>query len=167
VYVNPEADITYYQKIAVLPFKNFTRDPFAGERVTRSFVTELIIAGRFEIIDPAEFDKVLGRLGGGPDRDGNYDPAKLKAAAAQSGVTGYVWGAVTEFGMGRSGSKEYPVISFDAQLIDSDAGDVVWRISINENGKGSVLGSGKSRTMGELAQRVCRSAVDELSDEAF
>jgi TolB-like protein len=166
VFVNPEADISYYEKIAVLPFKNLTRDPFAGHRLTRSFVTELIIAGRFEIVDPAEFDKALGRAGGGVDSDGNYDPVKLKTAAQALGVTGYVWGAVTEFNMGRSGNKEYPVIAFDAELTDVVTGGVVWRISMSEDGKGSLLGGG-ARTMGELTTVICREAVGQLKGEAF
>ena len=46
LYVNPEADMAYYKRVAVLPFQNLTPERFAGERLTRSFITELIIADR-------------------------------------------------------------------------------------------------------------------------
>lgn len=52
LFVSSQADMTFYKKVAVLSFANFTAEPYAGDRVTRAFVTELIIADRFELVDP-------------------------------------------------------------------------------------------------------------------
>jgi TolB-like protein len=54
LYVNPQADMSFYKKVAVLPFANLSQDRFAGERVARAFITELVLADRFQVIEPAE-----------------------------------------------------------------------------------------------------------------
>ena len=53
LFVNPQADMTLYQKIAVVPFTNLSGEGFAAARVTRAFVTELVISNRFQILDPS------------------------------------------------------------------------------------------------------------------
>ena len=63
MYVNPEADPTFYRKIAVMPFTDMTTTSQAGARVTRAFVTELIMTDRFEIIQPEDFTSALHRSG--------------------------------------------------------------------------------------------------------
>ena len=59
LYVNPEADPSFYRKIAVLPFADLSSTSQAGARVTRAFVTELILTDRFEIIQPEDFTSAL------------------------------------------------------------------------------------------------------------
>ena len=67
IYVNPQTDMTMYQKIAMLPFVNLSGDAYAGARVTRAFTTELVLADRFKLVDPAEMMALLNRTGGMPD----------------------------------------------------------------------------------------------------
>jgi TolB-like protein len=168
MYVNRDADMAYYRKVAVLPFANLSGDAFAGERVTRAFVTELIIAERFQLVDPGEFRMVLDRMGALPDAQGNLDPQKLKEAAAKVEATGVIRGAVTEYQVQRSGTEECPVLSFYAEMVDVATGNVVWRIQTSKKGKGRLpmLGGSGSRTFGRLIEEACTDAVKRLRSAA-
>jgi TolB-like protein len=162
VYVNPEADLAFYKKIAVLPFTDMSGNSLAGPRVTRAFVTELIMTNRYQIVQPEEFTAALARMRIYP-ASGAYDPSQLKDVATQMGLTGILRGAVNEYQMTRDGSGEIPVIGFDAELLDVNTGNVVWRSSISRRAKGrlSVVGSG-SRSLGRLTQDACVEMVAQL-----
>ena len=168
-YVNPQADMALYQKVAVLPFHSLSTQPMAGERVTRVFVTELIIADRYRIVEPAEFRAVLRDMDVQPTPDGAWDPDKLKAAAVRVGATGIVRGVVTEYQVQRSGQEEFATLSFDAELIDVETGNVVWRGSITRRGSSRfpIFGGSSNRTLGSLTQDACVELVDGLRRRAF
>jgi hypothetical protein len=169
-YVNGEADMAFYKKVAVLPFANLTSDHFAGERVTRMFVTELVIAERFQIADPGEVRAVLERTGGLPTYEGTYDPKKLKDAAVEVGANGLIRGAVSEYqmtGASSSGAMR-PSVAFDVEMIDVATGNVVWKASITKRGKARIpiLGGG-SATLSRLTEEACREVVQRIDREAF
>lgn len=168
LYVNSQADLTFYKKIAVVPFRNLTNERFAGERVTRAFLTELVMTEHYEIVDQNEFAAVLDKIGGNPGFEGIYDPVKVKDAATQIQVTGVLRGTVTEYTMQRNGTSDIPVVSFDAELIDVATSNVVWRGSVVRRGKGRIplLGGGE-RTYGQLVQDATRSLVRQIEREAF
>ena len=166
-YLNPEADMGFYEKVIVLPFTNLTSDRFAGERVTRMFTTELVILDRFRIVDPGEVKAILDRSGG-LSMDGTYDPQKLKEAATTVGATGIIRGGVTEYQLLRSGSNEKPSIAFDVEMIDIATSTVVWRGSIAKRGKSRVpIVGGGSPTLSRLAEDTCRELVSRLEREAY
>jgi TolB-like protein len=169
LYVNPQADMTFYKKIAVLPFSNLSGETYAGDRVTRAFTTELIIADRFEIVDDGEFRAVLEKMGGAPNSQGAYDPQKLREAAAKVGATGLIRGAVTEYTRVRSGNDETPSLAFDVEMADASTNSVVWRTSIAKRGKGRlpVVGGESTRTFGRLVEEACREVVGQLEGKAF
>ncbi len=168
IFVNPDADMAFYKKIAVLPFANLSPDGLAGARVTRAFVTELVIANRFQVVQPEDFAGALQRMGVSPNPDGTYDLARLKEAAAKLGVTGILRGAVTEYQVLRTEGGDTPIISFDAELSDANTGTVVWRSAISKRGRGRlpIVGSG-SRSLGRLTQDACAEVVGRLTREAF
>jgi hypothetical protein len=169
LFVNRDADLTYYQRIAVVPFANLSGDANAGERVTRAFLTELVIAERFQIVEPGEFHGMLERIGGLPDAQGHGDPKKLAEAATAAQATGIIRGAVSEYAVQRSGTDEFPVITFDAEMIDVATGNTVWRITVSERGRGRVpvLGGASRRSFGMVTQDACRKAVQALRKAAF
>ncbi len=170
VYVNPSADMAFYKKVAVLPFTNMSSDGLAGQRVTRAFVTELIMTDRYQVVQPEEFRNALSKVSGLAGPDGGYDMAKLKEAASEAGATGILRGAVTEYQMQRSGgSSETPIIAFDVELIDVNTGDVAWRSSITMRGRGRfpVIGGGGVRSMGSVTQVACKAMVEKLRKGAL
>lgn len=164
LFVNREADMTLYEKIAVLPFHNLSGDAYASARVTRAFTTELIISDRFQIVDPALLSGELERLNAGFDAQGQINFAKLKDAATAVGATAVIRGAVSEYAMRRAGTGEVPVVSFDAEMVDVATGFVVWRISVTETGNGRlpVVGGPGERTFARVTQAACQRAVAVL-----
>lgn len=169
LYVNPQADMSFYKKVAVLPFANLSQQSFAGDRVTRAFITELVIADRFQVIEPADFWLELSKIGGEPDVEGKYDPEKLKAAATKLEATGIIRGAVTEYATQRIGQEDVPVVSFDAELMDVATGNVVWRVSVTRRGRGrlALLGIAGSRSFGHVTQTACEDAIRTLRGKAL
>ena len=168
IFVNPDADMAFYEKIAVLPFTNLSVDGMAAARVTRAFVTELIITNRFQIVQPGDMAGALQRMGVSPNPDGTYEAAKLKEAASKLGVTGIVRGAVSEYQVQRTEAGDVPVISFDTELLDANTGTVIWRSSISKRGRGRlpIIGSG-SRSLSRLTQDACAELVGRLRKEAL
>ncbi len=168
LYVNSQADLSFYKKIAVIPFRNLTNERFAGERVTRAFLTELVMTEHYEIVDQNEFAAALDKIGGNPGFEGIYDPAKVREAATQISASGVLRGSVTEYTMQRSGTSDIPVVAFDAELIDVATSNVVWRGSVVRRGKGRVpLFGGGARTYGQLVQSATRELVRQIEREAF
>lgn len=168
-YVNGEADMAFYKKVAVLPFANLTPDHFAGERVTRMFVTELVIADRFQVADPGAVRAVLERTGGLPTSEGTYDPKKLKDAAVEVGANGLIRGAVSEYQMtGSTSGGQRPSVAFDVEMVDVATGNVVWKASISKRGKARIpiLGGGAA-TLSRLTEDACREVVQRIDREAF
>jgi curli biogenesis system outer membrane secretion channel CsgG len=166
LYVNPDADMAFYKKIAVMPFGNVSTEPLAGQRVTRAFLTELLMANRYQIVEPEDFAGVLFKLAGPPGQDGNYDAAKIRDAANAVGATGLLRGGVTEYTMQRTDGGDVPLIAFDVELMDVATGNVVWRSSINRRGKGAIpLVGGGTRSPARLTQETCEELVKQLEKE--
>ena len=169
LFVNSDADLSFYTKVAVVPFANLSAERFAGERVGRAFYTELVIAERFHLVEDGEFRRALEKAGGAPDVQGHYEDDKVKIAAAAVGANGLIRGTVTDYQMQRVGSGDSPVISFDVEMIDVTTGDTIWRGSITRRGKGRVpvVGGASTQTFGRLVQESCKELVGRLDKEAF
>jgi hypothetical protein len=169
MYVNPQADMTLYEKIVVVPFANLSSDPYAGARVTRAFTTELVIADRFQFVDPATFMGELDKGGARPDAQGQFDPARLRDVAQKLQATAWIRGAVNEYGIVRTQTQEYPVVSFDVEMVDVATGNTVWRVSVTRSGKSRVpvVGGSGERTFGRVTQEACQEAVDQLKKRAL
>jgi TolB-like protein len=168
IYLNPDADMAFYTKIAVLPFSNLSGEGLAGPRVTRAFITSLIITDRYQVVQPEEFRAALLKGNVMPEADGSFDLLKIKEVALQLGATGVLRGAVGEYAMQRSESGDVPVIAFDAELVDTNTGNVVWRSSIAKRGKSRVPVFGSnSRSLGRLTQDACDELVARLRGRAI
>lgn len=168
-YVNPQADMSLYKRVAVMPFSNLSSHGLAGERVTRAFVTELVISDRYRVVEPGEFRAVLHSMDADPTADGAVDAQRLREAAAKVDVSGVIRGSVTDYEVQRRGQDEFPVISFDVELLDVASGNIVWRASITRRGSSRIpiLGGSSPLTLGSLTQSACSELVDGLRRKAF
>jgi hypothetical protein len=168
IYLNPDADMAFYTKVAVLPFTNLSSEGLAGPRVTRAFITSLIMTDRYQIVQPEEFRAALLKGNVMPEADGTFDLQKLKEVALQLGATGVLRGAVSEYTMQRSENGDIPALAFDAELVDANTGNVVWRSSIAKRGKSRVPVFGSSsRSLGRLTQDACDELVARLRKGAI
>jgi len=169
LFVNPDADMTLYRKLAVLPFGNLSPERFASERVTRSLMTELIISNRFQLVEPVQTAAGIEKLALSADPGRAIPPEKLKELAGMLEVQGFVRGSVTEYQVVRTAGDEVALLSFDVEMIDAATGTVVWRASVSRKGRGPipVLGGASSRGFGPLTQKACRDVVAALERRAF
>jgi len=164
LFVNHQADMTLYKRVVVVPFANLSGEGFAAARVTRALSTELVIADRFQMVDPSLLLGELERTGVTPDATGQIEITKLRDAATKLQATAIIRGVVTEYGLHRQGTDEYPVVSFDCEMVDVQTGIVIWRMSLSESGKGRlpVVGGGGERTFSRVTEAACRRAVELL-----
>ena len=163
--------MSFYERIGVVPFINLTSDRFAGEKITSTFVTELLITEKFEVVERGEFDHIVGRVrsstGGSSSQE--LTGEQLAAVGEQAGVNGIIEGVVKEYEMIRVGQGTYPLISFNVKLVDAPTGRVVWESSYSAKGgpKLPLVGWGETHTLSELAQKACRNVVREFAGKAF
>lgn len=164
LFVNRDADMTLYKKVAIAPFTNLSGEPYATGRVVRAFTTELVISNRLSIVDPSMYQAELERLDARMDSQGAIDITKLREACGKLDATAVIRGAVSEYGMRRNGTEEFPVVSFDAEMVDVQTGIVVWRISVTESGKGRlpIVGGVAERTFSRVTEAACKRAVNLL-----
>jgi len=170
-FVHPATDIGYYKKLGVVPFQNLTSDVFAGQKLTSTFITELLLTKKFEVAEPGEFERIVAEvLQSGPGSDKQELSAdQVKSIGDKTGVQGLIEGEVKDFQMTRIGTEEFPLISLSVKLIDVSSGQVVWMSSYSAKGgpKFPIFSFGETRTLGELSQKVCQKVVQEFIAQVF
>jgi TolB-like protein len=166
-FIHPDVDISYYEVVGVLPFKNLSSDRLAGEKITAVLTTELLMKKKFEVVEPGQFRRTAREiLSGNIDSGGEWKPEEIRKLGESTGVKGIITGTVREYQMIRIGQTQYPLITIDAELIDVETGRVVWMISHSKKGGPNlpVLSVGETYTLGDLGQQVCKDVVDRIAD---
>jgi curli biogenesis system outer membrane secretion channel CsgG len=173
VFIHPNTDMGYIKRVAVIPFENLTNEKYAGEKVSQVFLSEMLIAKDFDIVEPGEVTKALqsvqatGNSSGlfGPEGASNLDLVKLQKITSQLNCQALVIGSVTSYEMVRVGQEQYPQISLNVRLVDGKTGTIIWMSSFTKRGGPGVpfIGFGEKYTLSELTQDVCRNIVGEIS----
>ena len=164
VFTNPDADLSFYERVGVVPFRSLSADRLAGEKFTTEFTTAVLAAGLFDVIDygilVSHVSKVLGTRS--PEEGLSADEIKQIAAAA--GVQGLFVGTVSEYQMTSTQSGQFPVITVEVRLLDAETANVVWSATATERGgpKTPIIGVGEIHTLGELSQKVSKNLVERL-----
>lgn len=121
--INP-ATLAGLQCIAVLPFANDTRDYRAGDLVAEMLASDLLVSGRYNIVEPTEVRLILDAQG-----IAYRPPANLEAARAYGeavGAQAVFGGDVRAYGRDSGAAP----ISLESSLVDVRSGEVVWRGSV-------------------------------------
>jgi hypothetical protein len=163
-FTHPEADLGFYTKVGVLPFKSLANDRFGGEKFAIEFTTSLLAAEMFEVIDYGVFINDVHKAIGvrtppdGPSLD------QLKKIRDATGVQGVFYGSVMPYDMVPSTSGTFPVIYVEARFIDVETGTVVWMATMTERGgpKTPIIGVGETHTLGELSQSMCKKMISKI-----
>ncbi len=165
-YLNPEADMGFYQRIGVATFESLSEDSKAGQKLQRVFLTELLKSGDFDVVPQGQFDRIESdvRTKQALVWPAPLDSAALSEIARQTGAQGVIIGTVRDFRMERVGQEEFPLVSFSLKLVDAPTGRVVWDVSVGERGgpKFPVFSFGETHTLSELATKLCRKALGTL-----
>jgi len=166
-YVNQEADFAFYERIGVIPFSNLSNDRTAGEKMTSSFTTELLMQNVCEVAGGGDFFKAVRESIKGDKV--NY-PEELSSEEAMAlgkaaGVQGVFVGAVKDFGQARVGSEEFPLVGVLVRFVDCQSGKVVWSYEVTRRGgpKFPVLSFGETHTLGEMTTKVCREIAHRFA----
>jgi len=170
-FVDPEADIPFYERVAIVPFSALGSDAASGQKVTDVFFVELLRAHRFEVVEPGQFAAAMMRVRGGTPVTNPWSTAELAKLGEEAGVQGLFFGTVRDYEMERSGQEGFPLVSIDARFVDAATGRIVWSASRTRRGGPGVplaglifglFGGGEVHTLGELASDVCREMIATL-----
>lgn len=151
VYVAPVA--SSIRKIAVLPFKAETE--LIGGSVSDMFVTELLRAGRYELVERSQMAKVLGEselaLSGLSD-------ARAAEVASMLGADGVVIGTVDEYGTVAVGGHPYPQVGISVRMIDIANGKIMWSADLAKraSSKSAILSAFARSVVHEMAAGMYR-----------
>lgn len=123
VYVAPVA--TPIAKVAIMPFKAPTE--LIGTSVSDLFVTEMLRAGRYELVERSQMARVLN--------EAELALAGLSASRAAEignmlGADGVIIGTVDEYATIALRGKTLPVVGITARLIDCSSGKVMWSVDL-------------------------------------
>ena len=121
VYVAPVA--SPIQKVAVMPFKAPTE--LIGSSVSDIFVTELLRAARYTLVERGQIAQVLGETE--LALSGLSDSAAIEAGK-MLGADGVILGTVDEYSTVAYRGRSYPVVGASIRLIDCDSGRVMWSV---------------------------------------
>jgi TolB-like protein len=167
-FVHPEADLPYYQKIAVMPFEALSNDRLAGEKVTSVFFTEVLRMGFDQVAEPGQLTTAMSRLRGGTPPGNPWSTEDLSKLAEATGVQGFFMGTVRDYDMVPAGRDVYPLLSLEARFVDAATGRVVWSASNTRRGgpPPPFMGWMATRTMGELTMKMCRELLGTLPKAA-
>jgi hypothetical protein len=162
-YVNEQADFGFYQRVGVIPFASLTGDRAASDKVTSSFITELLMKNAVEVAPAGDFYKAVRETVKGEkvNLPEEITAEELTALGKATGVQGVFVGAVRDFGMVRVGSDEFPLVGIIVRFLDCGSGKVVWSYETTRRGgpKFPIVSIGETHTLGELTTVVCRDVA--------
>ncbi|MEO5332390.1 MAG: hypothetical protein H7839_10235 [Magnetococcus sp. YQC-5] len=144
------------QKIAVLPFLNWTDHPNADEITARLTVTELYHHNLFKTIDLISKGEEARTVVSGP-KGPQPNRADLQEIGKRLGVDAVLTGAVSEFAY-QHGLREEPAVGLSLRLVRVTDGEVLWTSSHSEIGAGWF----RRDSLNLTAQRVIARMLSEL-----
>lgn len=162
VYVHPMADLSAFQRIAVLPLDNYTADRFAGERVREILGVELLAQGVFEPAEIGEVNRVLREQG--LTAMTALGPDEIKKLGEALDVQALLFGSVVEYSERRTGTFRSPQVSLALRLVDVESGLVVWSVSDARTGMSMstrLFGVGEE-TFTEAVRKLIRELMQDL-----
>jgi len=166
-FVNPEADMAYYEVVAIAPLDNLTNDQTAAASVQRVLRTELWSKGYWKIVSEGDWAQAEAKAREelGVDAAQPLPQEAVAMIGERLGVQGIFFGSVWEYRMQRVGQDEWPLVALTFEFVDALTGNVVWDVSITERGgpKFPFFGFGETHTLAELTQKLCEKALGGLS----
>ncbi len=160
-YLHPNFDISFYKRLAILPFRNLSRVQFASGRVRELVLSEFLLAD-FKVLEPGLADRAMARMG--LDPTSGLTPDEVKKLGGELKVQGLILGTVEIYEEHRLGGVNVPEVSLELRMIDVESGITVWSVAATEGGMKlatQMLGL-RPPTLSEATRTVVRRAVDTL-----
>ncbi|MBI5376647.1 MAG: DUF799 family lipoprotein [Candidatus Schekmanbacteria bacterium] len=163
VYKDTNMDFGAIQRVAVMPFANFSRDNQAASRVRDVFITMLMATSTVYVIPTGEVSS--GILKTGMTDSSAPSEEEIKRFANIVNADAVITGVVKEYGEVRSGSTPSNIISISMQMIEKDSANVVWSASSTKGGVSitdRLFGGG-----GVPINDITEDAINEILDKLF
>lgn len=161
-YRAPQLEPGRHYTVAVLPFRNETDRPHAGELVALEFVRQLHALDRFTVVEPGEVrdDLLQYRLIMEGGVSISYAMTLLRTLRADLVVVGTVFDYRDDGGV--------PRVDFTALALDRSTERIAWQASSRGAGDDGVWlwDAGAVKTAGDLSCRLVRRAADQLATAA-
>jgi hypothetical protein len=170
-FVDPEADLPFYERVGVVPFTALAQDRASGLKVTDIFYTELLQKRFAEVVEPGQFYAAMTQVRGGTPAENPWSTEELARLGGQVGVQGIFLGTVRDHDLVRSGQEAFPIVSVEARLVDAATGRVVWTSSRTRRGGPGLplvgwvfgfFGAGEVHSLDALTADVCRELLATL-----
>ncbi len=126
-FLREGVDLSYINRVAILPFENNTQDEYAGPRIRDITATQIMAMGLFDVVDKGVVDSALSEMG--IDQSTPLDVPIVKQLAQRLNVESFVIGTINNIGENRTGSFSYPEMTFTLQLLDGESALILWRTS--------------------------------------
>lgn len=147
----------------------------SGGAAQDMFITELVKAGKFTVIDRERLDALMQEKN--LSLGGDIDPSTAVKAGKLLGVEYFLFGNVTEFGeqenkakvgwgFGVDVSKKKFVAALDCRMVNTTTGEIVWADTAKKeesNVNVFVFGTGGGVDDERMFDKVLRPIVEELS----
>jgi hypothetical protein len=161
-FIHPDYNFSFVERVAVIPFENLTEDRGAAARMSRYFVSELLEAEVFDVVEPGEVSEGMVRIGSA--RVAELTREQIIELGKDFRAQALFLGSVTESATVRSGSTSESVVTLDVRLVETETGAVIWGATLTETGRGfwSGLFGTNGQTMSEVSRRVARGTISEL-----
>lgn len=155
---HPQADLSSITRVAVIPFENYTNSQYAGEKVTTTYISELLMGIEVEVVEPGEVARVL--------QSNNIVGSKLsqndiKTVGAALKADTLIFGSVQEYGQERVRNENYPVVSVSVRWVDVNTGNIIFMGTASTEGSPTipVVDLGQEQLYSVLTRRVCHKLV--------
>lgn len=152
------------ERVAVIPFENLTREQGAAERATRFFLTELLAAEAFDVVEPGEVVRALVKVG--VFGSTSFTRKQLMDIGAELQVQALFLGSVNEATTIRSGSSQSQVVTLAIRLVETESGQSIWSAINTERGRGfwnSIFGGG-GKSQSEVMRKCVHETLKTLID---
>jgi TolB-like protein len=160
-YVRPDTDFARINKIAVLPFENYTQDSFSDDKIKSLVVIDLLSRG-VNVIEPGEVMNTLREL-----RVRSIDSItseNIKEIGELLDVPVVMTGSVGVFKVNKGVSVSYPEVSISLTIHEAATGDIIWS-AWHTTGGASFLtrhfGS-EGATLDETAKILINDTIDTI-----
>ena len=160
-YVRPGLDAKYINKVAVLPFDNFTSERFADDKVKSLVVIELLSRG-IDVIEPGE---VMGLMREMKVRSLQSITSKhIKQIGKILKVQAVMTGSVGVFKVSRGTAVSYPEVSISLILHEAETSDIIWSAWHTTGGAGFWTRhfGAEGKTLDETAKILIEDVIDTL-----
>ena len=160
-YVRQNVDYKNIKRMAVLPFESLTNDEYAGEKIRKTVITELLSRG-VDVIEPGEVTRVL--IDQKIKSLSSVRTSDLQNMAKVLGVEAFMMGSVEAYDISKGISVTYPEVTINLRLVEASSGNIIWSVCQTSGGASFWTRhfGAEGISLSEAANKVVKEAIDTL-----